>query len=261
MAQQRKRQKLDATLDITEEEKDLEAALFGSVAFGGELDHDERNEIQIEGMKSVLDEHVSFFFSSHSGFKTIDIVLQLFFVDEQDSDSDDDGPEAEPATLKGTHGVWSDPSTGAVPLTARTRKLRHEAAEASLPVNEYEKRLRERYVSMNPGASTWADKARTKLRDEDSDPQDSMLNSTGGILRNSKDKVLLKSGFMDSQRLRDPNLMVSKLKEEGKGGNGEIKSLTFHPSPKVPVLCVASADRRVRLFNVSYLLRFLSLSS
>ncbi|KAH8826805.1 WD40-repeat-containing domain protein [Flagelloscypha sp. PMI_526] len=260
MSHQRKRQKLDVPLEKTEEEKELEAALFGgstsSLAFLGADDDDsdgqDESGFQFEGIKTVLDEH-------------------LFFIDDStlagppplptpesnsDDDDDDEPPESAPATLKATSTAWTDPSTSShtqIPLTSRTRKLRQTADEESLQLSEYEKRLRERFVSMNPSASSWADKARQRVRTEAEENEDKLLlNSTAGILRSSstKDKILLKSGFLDVQRLRDPNLLVSKLREEGKGGNGEIKSLAFHPSDKVPVLCVASADRRVRLFNV-----------
>ena len=45
------------------------------------------------------------------------------------------------------------------------------------------------------------------------------------------------------ERLRDANQTARS--------EGNICALEFHPSPRVPVLMTASADRRVRLFNVS----------
>ncbi|KIJ90032.1 hypothetical protein K443DRAFT_580836 [Laccaria amethystina LaAM-08-1] len=45
--------------------------------------------------------------------------------------------------------------------------------------------------------------------------------------------------------------MRTRLNQAMQGsGNGEVRVLAFHHSPAVPVLCVASADCRVRLFNV-----------
>lgn len=81
-----------------------------------------------------------------------------------------------------------------------------------------------------------------------------IITSTAGILKDkTKTKkrggaVVVPSGTLSIERVRDANQSVQN------SGSGEIRVLTFHPKPDVPVLCVATADRRVRLFNVSFIL-------
>jgi U3 small nucleolar RNA-associated protein 18 len=76
-----------------------------------------------------------------------------------------------------------------------------------------------------------------------------LLSSTAGILapsnRKSRAGAVLPTGTLSIERLRDAN-------QASQGsGSGEVKVVAFHPSERVPVLCVGTADRRVRLFNVS----------
>ena len=79
-----------------------------------------------------------------------------------------------------------------------------------------------------------------------------IITSTAGIL-NDKTKmkkrgaVVIPKGTLSIERVRDANQSVQD------SGSGEIRVLGFHPKPDVPVLCVATADRRVRLFNVSFI--------
>jgi U3 small nucleolar RNA-associated protein 18 len=75
-----------------------------------------------------------------------------------------------------------------------------------------------------------------------------LLSSTSGILAPSRRKsgagVVLPAGTLAIERLRDAN-------QAAQGSScGEVKVVAFHPSERVPVLCVGTADRRVRLFNV-----------
>jgi U3 small nucleolar RNA-associated protein 18 len=81
--------------------------------------------------------------------------------------------------------------------------------------------------------------------------EDNLFSSTGGILaetrlRKQRTKII-QQGTLAIERLRDANQAI----QTQEGGSGAIKTLAFHPSDKIPVLCVGSADRRVRLFNVS----------
>jgi U3 small nucleolar RNA-associated protein 18 len=152
--------------------------------------------------------------------------------------------------------AWSDPTdvnpNSSVSLLSgptRLRKLRQGPDEDTITGREYETRLRQQFERINPEPA-WAKKAR-KIRRGDVDASDEeeandIFSSTSGILK-KKDtgKVVLKQGQLSIERLRDANQAVQG------SGNGEVRVLAFHPSPAVPVLCVASADRRVRLFNVS----------
>ena len=58
---------------------------------------------------------------------------------------------------------------------------------------------------------------------------------------------MIPHGTLAIERVRDANQSVQG------SGSGEVRVLAFHPKPSVPVLCVATSDRRVRLFNVSYI--------
>ena len=81
-----------------------------------------------------------------------------------------------------------------------------------------------------------------------------IISSTAGILidktkmKKRRGAVVIPSGTLSIERVRDANQSVQD------SGSGEIRVLGFHPKPDVPVLCVATADRRVRLFNVSFIL-------
>lgn len=151
--------------------------------------------------------------------------------------------------------AWTDPSDPpTVSLSApRLRKLRDAPAEITLSGREYETRLRRQYERINPEPE-WAAKARKAHRvvqdaEKDEDGIQDLLSSTAGILAPSQRKtragVVLPSGTLTIERLRDANQAAQG------SGSGEVKVVAFHPSDKVPVLCVGTADRRIRLFNVS----------
>ena len=131
---------------------------------------------------------------------------------------------------------------------------------------DYETRLRAQFERVNPEPA-WAKKARGPKRknrnktwdeseddqteeDEEEEDVNDIISSTAGIL-NDKAKtkkggaVVIPSGTLAIERVRDANQSVQD------SGSGEVRVLAFHPKPDVPVLCVATADRRVRLFNVS----------
>lgn len=126
---------------------------------------------------------------------------------------------------------------------------------------EYERKLRRQFERINP-TPEWAAKARKKVQsskrrrsgsDVDVGVEDilpDLLASTGGISAEKKTGVLT-PGVISIARLRDANQAAT--------AEGEIKSVQFHPSPQIPVLLTASADRRLRLFHVRLsLLRSLS---
>ncbi|KAG5653781.1 hypothetical protein H0H81_010622 [Sphagnurus paluster] len=143
--------------------------------------------------------------------------------------------------------AWIDPSDPpSVPLSApRLRKLRDAPTEETLSGREYEARLRRQYERINP-TPEWATKARKAQRDgedEDEDGLGGLLASTSGILRKQK-TIVLPAGTLEIERLRDANLAAQEA------GAGAVRVVAFHTSERVPVLCVGTADRRVRLFNV-----------
>jgi U3 small nucleolar RNA-associated protein 18 len=86
-------------------------------------------------------------------------------------------------------------------------------------------------------------------REEDGEGVGDLLSSTTGILgvenRKGRKNVVLPQGTLAIERVRDANQSVQG------SGSTDVRVLAFHPKPAVPVLCVATADRRIRLFNVS----------
>ncbi|KAJ7677373.1 WD40-repeat-containing domain protein [Mycena rosella] len=167
--------------------------------------------------------------------------------DDSGSSSDSQPDEPEPAhPLKSRKPpAWDDPSDPpAVSIESnRLRKLRDDPSETTLTGRQYESRLRRQYERINPQPA-WAKAAKDRLRETDDAGIDDLLSSTAGILSSRSKKVALPSGTLSIERLRDAN------QASFASGSGEIKALAFHPSAKVPVLCVGSADRRVRLFNI-----------
>ena len=70
---------------------------------------------------------------------------------------------------------------------------------------------------------------------------DTVLAGTESVLAPRRTRVLA-PGTLSIERLRDANLSAK--------AEGEIKTVQFHPSAQIPVLLVASSDRRLRLYNV-----------
>ena len=160
--------------------------------------------------------------------------------------------------------AWVDPDDLDVQVSLasnkRLRKLRDTAAEDEIGGRDYERRLRRQFEKLNP-TPKWASDARKKrstvkrrrsvsptssVSEEDVD----LLTSTGGILEGKERRSrTLSSKTINIERLKDANLSAR--------AEGELKALQFHPSPQVPMLLTASADRRLRLFNVGIYARFL----
>lgn len=161
--------------------------------------------------------------------------------------------------------AWTDPDDTTLQVSlasdTRLRKLRDAPSDDAVGGRDYERRLRRQYERINP-TPTWATNARNKLHpkkskrrrstassgsDVDDQEEDEAVpdlwSSTGGILDNARSGTL-QQGTLSVERLRDANQAAQS--------EGEIKTVQFHPSPQVPVLMTASADRRVRLFNVCY---------
>jgi U3 small nucleolar RNA-associated protein 18 len=186
-------------------------------------------------------------------------------VSAVDEDKRKPAPYAEPISSKGRKTpAWTDPDdiTLQVSLASdkRLRKLRDAPSEDAVGGREYERRLRRQYEKINPTPG-WAFNARKKLhpakskrrrssissnsqeeQDEEEDILPDLLSSTGGLLSTAANSRVIPKGTLALERLRDANQAAQS--------EGEVKTLQFHPSPQIPVLVTASADRRVRLFNV-----------
>ncbi|KII86251.1 hypothetical protein PLICRDRAFT_114618 [Plicaturopsis crispa FD-325 SS-3] len=198
-----------------------------------------------------------------------DIEEDVDREDESEADDDDDIPEdgrekhavepepGEPIPSKARHApAWTDPddTTLHISLAAdkRLRKLRDAVSEDAVGGREYERRLRRQFEKINP-TPDWAANARKRARrstgadsdgteDDDAEAIDRMLSSTAGVLGGIKRVQSLEKGTLAIERLRDANQAAK--------AEGEIKAIQFHPSPRIPVLLTASADRRARLFNI-----------
>lgn len=153
--------------------------------------------------------------------------------------------------------AWTDPDDVNVQVSLasnnRLRKLRDAPSDDTVGGREYERRLRRQFEHINP-TPDWASIARKKRErgkrrrssvsgsESGEDVVPELLASTAGILATAKSRTIPPS-TLSIERLRDAN--------QAAPADGEIKTVAFHPSPHIPVLLTASADRRLRLFHVS----------
>jgi U3 small nucleolar RNA-associated protein 18 len=79
--------------------------------------------------------------------------------------------------------------------------------------------------------------------------------SSSSIMKGKKKRSALKSGTIEMLRLRNANHQSPTTgKQEASNGGSGVVDLAWHPSEKVGVLAVAGGDRRIRFFNVGYML-------
>ncbi|KAJ7590580.1 WD40-repeat-containing domain protein [Mycena floridula] len=230
------------------EERRLESLLFGTefiednvIEVGDDDDEEEGENAGAVELQNLTD--ADLFFVDDGGLPAND--------DSGESDSDAEQPvQASSSSRK--PAAWTDAAdpTEVSITTGRLRKLRDDPSETTLNGREYESRLRRQFQRINPEPK-WAAQARKKSKqaegEEEADGEDvvkSLLNSTSGIISRSKSRAVLAAGTISMERLRDANQSTQG------SGSGEIKCLAFHPSPQVPVLCVGTSDRRVRLYNI-----------
>ncbi|KAG2072987.1 WD40 repeat-like protein [Suillus decipiens] len=152
--------------------------------------------------------------------------------------------------------AWTDPDDINVQVSLasnnRLRKLRDAPSDDTVGGREYERRLRRQFEHINP-APNWASSARKKGErakrrrssasgsESGEDVVSELMTSTAGILGTTKSRPILPS-TLSIERLRDAN--------QAAPADGEIKTVAFHPSPHIPILLTASADRRLRLFHI-----------
>ncbi|KNZ79957.1 putative U3 small nucleolar RNA-associated protein 18 [Termitomyces sp. J132] len=239
-----------------DEERRLESMLFGTKFVPRDKDtvEDDKNPPQYAGnvLNNLLDSDL-FFVDDGAVAPDFEQNEDQADVEARDSDAESSSsstsriqPPSNPLLNSRKPPAWIDPSDPpSVSLaTSRLRKLRDAPTEETLSGREYEARLRRQYERINPEPA-WAAKARIEKREEIGDGAGvaDLLTSTSGIL-GRRSKVHLKAGLVELERLRDANLDAQA------SGSGPVRVVAFHPSERVPVLCVGSTDRRVRLFNV-----------
>ncbi|KAK7471295.1 U3 snoRNP protein [Stygiomarasmius scandens] len=264
----------DANKD--EEERRLENLLFGttfnakdkgkgksSVWKDDEDGEESEEEVGGREMENLLDGDLFFIDSGENASNIPTFSNSDQSEPESESDEEDNAsPSQKPKLKSGKAPAWhdpSDPTTVSLSSSKRLRKLRNAPDEDELAGREYERRLRRQFEKINPEPE-WARKARAKgkkvkaTRDDQDDhvseeeqeiDMQTLLNSTSGILSRPSKSAILPAGTINIERLRDAN-----ISSQGSGGCGDIKSLAFHPSDRVPVLAVGSEDRRVRVYNI-----------
>ncbi|KIY64511.1 WD40 repeat-like protein [Cylindrobasidium torrendii FP15055 ss-10] len=244
----RKRQKIssEAVQEKDDEERRLESLLFG-VPYEPEgaehvinLEDDAEDAENDEGGEMAAMNDSDLFFLDDG----VPATAQASLEDAQEADEAEAiAPVPTPVPTASTQrSAWEDPADApAVSLEANLlRKLRDAPSESTVSGHEYERRLRRQFERINP-APSWAKKRR---RAEEEDDMDGLLASTSGIIRGSRKSATLQPGTLNIERQRDANQSAQK------SGCGAVQSLSFHPSDRVPVLAVATTDRRVRLYNV-----------
>lgn len=264
-----------------DEERRLENLLFG-VPYAPEKDSkeimvvsdDESEDRQYEAgreFENLLDSDL-FFVDDNAGLSDLNQAPQ----DHVQSDAEDneepivlEDPESDedeevsiirqdiPQQPKKTKApAWTDPDDINVQVSLasnnRLRKLRDAPSDDTVGGREYERRLRRQFEHINP-APDWASSARKKGErakrrrssasgsESGEDVVSELMTSTAGILRTTKSRPILPS-TLSIERLRDAN--------QAAPAEGEIKTVAFHPSPHIPILLTASADRRLRLFHI-----------
>ncbi|KAF7784806.1 hypothetical protein Agabi119p4_971 [Agaricus bisporus var. burnettii] len=115
------------------------------------------------------------------------------------------------------------------------KRSRRPNAPREADESDYESQLRAQFERINPEPS-WAQQARKTYHKE----QDTETEK--GDEGEGKQDKLLSSGTIAIERLRDVNISTQN--------DSSVNVVAFHPSPRVPVLCVGTTDRRVRLYNV-----------
>ncbi|CAE6430462.1 unnamed protein product [Rhizoctonia solani] len=148
--------------------------------------------------------------------------------------------------------AWVDPDDNQLDISIasdrRLRKLRDSAVEDTISGREYETRLRRQFEKVNP-VPEWAT-TRSKTR---------RLSQTSASGSDSDEEIVgeLTTGPMDIadapiDALPTTELAITRLRDANQAArtDGPVTGIQFHPSSRVPVLMVAGADKRVRLFNV-----------
>lgn len=183
---------------------------------------------------------------------------KLFFIDDSLSSNAEEKSDHFQVSSESKRPAWVD-SADAQPTKisllnghSRLRKLRQTADEDEITGREYETRLRSQFERINP-EPVWVRKARGVAKQNSGESEEEgiqdLLASTTGLLaegrkRHGTQSVILRRETLAIERVRDANHSVQS------STSPEVRMLSFHPKPAVPVLCVGTADRRVRLFHV-----------
>ncbi|ELU43355.1 CGI-48 family protein [Rhizoctonia solani AG-1 IA] len=234
-----------------DEELRLENVLFGTPLAGSSWGSGTKQgkEAADTSMGHLLDEELFFDDSA----PTADQVPQ---VSEDQHEQDEPVQAVASALLSGASSrkkaAWVDPDDIQLDISIasdrRLRKLRDSTVEDTISGKEYESRLR-RFEKVNPvpeWAATRPKRSRrlsqASVSGSDSDEEPVVEPTTGLVHVADAPTDALPQTELAITRLRDANQAART--------DGPVTKIQFHPSSRVPVLMVAGADKRVRLFNL-----------
>ncbi|KAF8761986.1 WD40 repeat-like protein [Rhizoctonia solani] len=235
-----------------DEELRLENVLFGTPLAGSSWGSGTKQgkEAADTSMGHLLDEELFFDDSA----PTADQVPQ---VSEDQHEQDEPVQAVASALLSGASSrkkaAWVDPDDIQLDISIasdrRLRKLRDSTVEDTISGKEYESRLRRQFEKVNPvpeWAATRPKRSRrlsqASVSGSDSDEEPVVEPTTGLVHVADAPTDALPQTELAITRLRDANQAART--------DGPVTKIQFHPSSRVPVLMVAGADKRVRLFNV-----------
>ncbi|CAE6451349.1 unnamed protein product [Rhizoctonia solani] len=238
-----------------EEELRLESVLFGTpLAGGSSTDGTKKGKVAGDtSMSHLLDEEL--FFDD-----SVPISGQVPEISENPNERDDNRTQTNSVTnvhlmARPSHktAAWVDPDDNQLDISIasdrRLRKLRDSAAEDTISGRDYETRLRRQFEKVNP-VPEWAATRSKRMR---------RLSQSSASGSDSDEEIVGEptTGPMDItdapiDALPPTELAITRLRDANQASrtDGPVTSIQFHPSSRVPVLMVAGADKRVRLFNV-----------
>ncbi|ORY75998.1 WD40-repeat-containing domain protein [Leucosporidium creatinivorum] len=266
-----------AAREVDQTELELEEAVFGKSRGGrgvwdlaeeDTLQLDEDEEDQETGLERLRDENLFFVDVPPTASTSAEDTFVSAFPDSADEEDDEDDSPAPAPVVKSKNlrqAAWFDPAdeqlTVSLKDVSRLRKLRTTADEDVVSGLDYEGRLRRQFEKMHP-APAWATEARRKVlkkrakgaasgragaEDEDSEDEmsgdedevDDLFRGAGTTKKTSR-RGLLQPGEIEIDRVRDAN--------QAEATSSGVVFLGFHP--RAQVLFSATADRRLRLFQI-----------
>ncbi|KAG8763909.1 hypothetical protein FRC11_009431 [Ceratobasidium sp. 423] len=239
-----------------DEELRLESVLFGTPPVGGSSTNDtEKGKVMSDtSMSHLLDDELFFDDSVPIPGQVPGTSENLDERDEGEVQTPQVAKKALPSASSSRKKVaWVDPDDNQLDISIasdrRLRKLRDSAAEDTISGREYETRLRRQFEKVNP-VPQWAvmrSKRTRRLSQTSASSSDSDEEQVGEPTTGLMDVV---DAPIDA--LPPTELAITRLRDANQAArtDGPVTGVQFHPSSRVPVLMVAGADKRVRLFNV-----------
>ncbi|CAE6532102.1 unnamed protein product [Rhizoctonia solani] len=237
-----------------DEELRLEGILFGTPpARGGSINDTNGGKMMADtAMSHMLDDELFFDDSVPIPGRVLESSESPNERDESEAQTQVTKEPLSSASSSRKKVAWVDPDDHQLDISIasdrRLRKLRNSAAEDTISGREYETRLRRQFEKANPvpeWAATRSKRTRrlSQTSASGSDSDEEQVEPTTGPMEVVDAPIdALPPTELAITRLRDANQAART--------DGPVTAVQFHPSSRVPVLMVAGADKRVRLFNV-----------